>query len=405
MSYEDYLAHHGIKGMRWGEMHGPPYPLNQQAHNRVLREGNKPYVRPGTHDVGPNHNRYSKKRSLNPISNVSNSVSHVKKTLSEYGSAKVSDLNYRFKMLTKKGRDSVDRYLDAGVDLSRIQSNDTFEKFAFYATHNKHDQNEYAGLFGKNLKSRAQAAAREAERRAKKTGREEDIAEAKRLREEADGMNIHRLHISSNQRLNIPSTKNATDAAIHLMKDKEFRDDLKYSINDAATKMKRPSQQLLFNQAKRIVNKDPSRMSDSEKETLYKALNLSLTFHDEKQVRMQGKYYGELKKRGYSAIADLNDRDFSSYHAKDPVIVFDTDKVALQSVTKMDDKQIDKLYKRYNAERIIKESVEQTLGTLTKVGDYSISETRDNIRDAINDYTSSGSGSRRRNRNVAYSGG
>ena len=27
--YEDYLAHHQIKGAKWGVMHGPPYPLSR----------------------------------------------------------------------------------------------------------------------------------------------------------------------------------------------------------------------------------------------------------------------------------------------------------------------------------------------------------------------------------------
>lgn len=32
----DYLSHHGIKGQRWGIMHGPPYPLGAKEHNRVV---------------------------------------------------------------------------------------------------------------------------------------------------------------------------------------------------------------------------------------------------------------------------------------------------------------------------------------------------------------------------------
>lgn len=31
-----YLSHHGIKGQRWGIMHGPPYPLGTKEHNRVV---------------------------------------------------------------------------------------------------------------------------------------------------------------------------------------------------------------------------------------------------------------------------------------------------------------------------------------------------------------------------------
>ena len=35
--YRDYLQHHGIKGMRWGEQNGPPYPLSTKVHNMVVR--------------------------------------------------------------------------------------------------------------------------------------------------------------------------------------------------------------------------------------------------------------------------------------------------------------------------------------------------------------------------------
>lgn len=33
----DYLMHHGIKGQKWGVRNGPPYPLNQTAHNKVVK--------------------------------------------------------------------------------------------------------------------------------------------------------------------------------------------------------------------------------------------------------------------------------------------------------------------------------------------------------------------------------
>lgn len=35
MRFEDFLAHHGIKGQRWGVKNGPPYPLDQETAGKV----------------------------------------------------------------------------------------------------------------------------------------------------------------------------------------------------------------------------------------------------------------------------------------------------------------------------------------------------------------------------------
>ena len=35
---EDELYHHGIKGQKWGERNGPPYPLDQKTHNKVTHK-------------------------------------------------------------------------------------------------------------------------------------------------------------------------------------------------------------------------------------------------------------------------------------------------------------------------------------------------------------------------------
>lgn len=38
---DEYLAHFGIDGMRWGVQNGPPYPLSRQDHNKVVKKGQK----------------------------------------------------------------------------------------------------------------------------------------------------------------------------------------------------------------------------------------------------------------------------------------------------------------------------------------------------------------------------
>lgn len=48
--YEDhenlnYLAHHGILGMKWGKQNGPPYPLSDAKHDRVVQRAEKKRIR------------------------------------------------------------------------------------------------------------------------------------------------------------------------------------------------------------------------------------------------------------------------------------------------------------------------------------------------------------------------
>lgn len=152
--------------------------------------------------------------------------------------------------------------------------------------------------------------------------------------------------------------------------------------------MRRPTQQILFKQAQNALNKDPSKMTKSEKVAIYKALNLSLTNHNPQEIAAQNRFYSELKKKGYNALLDYNDKEYSSYHAKRPMIVFDTDSVRLQSVTETNPKVVDRLYRRYNAERMAKEVSANTLGYVSKFGTKSLSECDSYVRRKTERYLS-----------------
>lgn len=79
-------------------------------------------------------------------------------------------------------------------------------------------------------------------------------------------------------------------------------------------------------------------------------------------------------KKRYYAMQDPNDKEYSSYHAKRPMIVFDTDSVKLQEVTETNPKIVNQMYSKYNAERIMKEIPANTIDYITKLGSKSVSE-------------------------------
>lgn len=341
------LYHHGIKGQKWGVRR------YQYADGSLTPAGKKRY--------------YTNQSSV--------SIASMKvKEFVNTGRTHIT------------GRQYVDTYLAKGTAFARIQTSENFENFAFYAAYKKSDQDKYLGLFGKNLRTRADRDAVQAEKQANASGSESDLANAKALRDRADSMKVYQLKLETTRKLKVPSDENAGDITAKLLKEKDFKDNVVASIEDSKEKMKRPTQQILFNQAQNALKKDPDKMTSSEKVAVYKALNLSLTNHNSYEIAAQDRFYGELKKKGYNALLDYNDKDYSSYHAKRPMIVFDVDSVKLQSVAETNPKVVDKLYRVYNTERIAKEAVANTLGLVSRVGAKTVSECQSYVRQKIDEY-------------------
>lgn len=353
MMYDNELQHYGIKGQQWGVRR------YQYTDGSLTPAGKK---------------RYSNYDS----SSTADRVSRMMSTKVTYA------VNSARTQIT--GKQYVDTYLKKGTTFSRIQTSKEFENFAFYATYKKSDSDKYMGLFGKNLTSRANAAAKQAEKAANASGSEKDLATAKELREKSDNMKIYQVKIDAMKKLKVPSDENAGHITANLLKEKEFKDNVIASIQDSKEKMRRPQQQVLFKQAQNALNKDPSKMTKSEKIVVYKALNLSLTNHNPQEIAVQNRFYGELKKKGYNALLDYNDKEYSSYHAKRPMIVFDTDSVKLQSVAETNPKVVDRMYRRYNTERIAKESIASTIGLVGKMGHKTVSECNSYVERKMNNY-------------------
>lgn len=347
------LYHHGIKGQKWGV--------------RRYQYADGSYTPAGIKRYSNKHNNADRVTSL-----MNMKVKEV--------------VNSARTQIT--GKQYVDTCLKNGTTFARIQTSDKFENFAFYATYKKQDTDKYMGLFGKNLTSRAYKTAEQAEKVANASGSEKDFKIAKAARDHANNMKVYQLKLETVKKLKVPSDENAGHITANLLKEKEFKDNVIASIVDSKEKMRRPTQQILFKQAQNALNKDPSKMTSSEKVAIYKALNLSLTNHNPQEIAAQNRFYSELKKKGYNTLLDYNDKEYSSYHAKRPMIVFDTDSIKLQSVTETNPKVVDKLYKKYNTERIIKEVSANTIGYVAKFGSKSVSECSSYVNSKMNEYLS-----------------
>ena len=76
----------------------------------------------------------------------------------------------------------------------------------------------------------------------------------------------------------------------------------------------------------------------------YKAFNTMLVKHDKGYQQINDKFYSAMKKAGYGAIRDVNDKENSGYFAKNPLIIFDTDKINTEGFTKLGNDYIDNLF-------------------------------------------------------------
>ena len=404
--YENELMHYGVKGMKWGVRKEYEYSSNgygrgsvvtknqnQNQNNQVTTNKKKPMSRAKKVAIGAAvtagivagaYGAY-KLSSIRNANNINSGKAFVEQ--SDRLNTKVSDLVNSAK--TKiTGKQYVDTYIEQGTTFSRIQTSSKFENHAFYATYKKRDQEKYMGLFGKNLSSRADYDARKAEKLANISGNETDILNAKKLREKADATKVYQLKLENTKKLKVPSDDNASRITTNLLKESDFKKNVIASIEDSKGKMKRPKQQFLFNQAQKALSKDPDEMTKAERNAVYKALNLSLTNHNEQEIAAQNRFYSELKKNGYNALLDYNDKEFSSYHAKRPMIVFDMDSVKLQSVSETDPKVVNKFYMKYNTERIFKEIPANTTGFISALGSMKVSECASYVKRKTDRYLS-----------------
>ena len=201
-----------------------------------------------------------------------------------------------------------DKVLSEGSKIGRI-TNDGSESTnrAFYGFVNKHDKKRYEGLYGQALSEKGPVY-----RKAMKAAGDIKIASPESTRK---------------------VLKNMFD------NDEESRLIFKTNLIKVAwTLPPKSKQSAIFRKAKEEL--DSGKIGNNT----YKAFNIMLVKHDKGYQQINDKFYSAMKKAGYGAIRDVNDKENSGYFAKNPLIIFDTDKINTEAFTKLGSDYIDKTY-------------------------------------------------------------
>ena len=201
-----------------------------------------------------------------------------------------------------------DRVFEKGSEIGRL-TNDGSEPTnrAFYGFVNKHDKDRYEGLYGKTLG--------------------------------ANGP-VYRKAMRAAGDINVASPESARKVLKNMFDtDKQSFDVFKKNIDAMASAVPPTTKQgKLWRKAKQEL--DSGKIGDNT----YKAFNTTLVLHTKEQQPINDKFYSAMKKAGYGAIRDVNDKENSGYFARNPLIVFDTDKIDVEGFTKLGSDHIDSMF-------------------------------------------------------------
>lgn len=204
-----------------------------------------------------------------------------------------------------------DRVLSEGSQLGRITTDNSKDlNQAFYAFANKHDKKRYEGLYGKWL-----------------------------LKDMDPGGSVYEKAIKVSGNVKVASPKSAKQVMSRMFDENpEMKKYIKDKINDSDK-----NAWLLSPNLAKVAKKASNELNSGKSgEATYKIFNAMLVDHSDEQQKVTNKFYSMLKGAGYGAVRDVNDKEFSGYGSKNPLIIFDTSKVNVDNITKLGDEYINK---------------------------------------------------------------
>lgn len=193
---------------------------------------------------------------------------------------------------------AVDKVLRSDTNFQRIMSTDPGQAFDMrpgrvYAAYDKRDRDKYKGLLGMYFRSQ--------------------------------GKTVHDVSLKYVDGVKVASRKRAEDTLISLYRnDEEFRSAFERSMTELGSKDFGFATEKLRNMANETAKRTTTtKMTDHYLRTKgYDVFNAGLVSRSSAGQKMANKFYDALKKQGVNAIEDINDKKYSGYRSKHPVIIF-----------------------------------------------------------------------------------
>ena len=289
-TYNQYLYHHGIKGMKWGVRR------YQNADGSYTSAGKERYGigERLTNKIADNYKQQYKMSDTQAKAEAEKTKKILKNVA--IGTAAVVGVAAGVYIARNIGRNYVDSIIKAGTTLKTVASDpDRINQGnAFYTAHRKGDIAKYAGF-----------------------GRETGWFGL------PTGNLKKQISVGLKDNAKIAGYKTGKKEFDYLMKNNsEFRDLFK---NKAFSNQKRGIDRALKNDYQ-LFNKWDLLANDP---------------NDASQMKLQKIFYDSLKKKGYAGVRDYNDAVKSGFNTK-AVIFFDKSKLGSQSVRQLTEKEVKK---------------------------------------------------------------
>lgn len=301
------LCHHGIKGRKWGvrrfqNKDGSLTPAGEKRYNDQTPHSNKTekqYKIPKNKSLHrlKLEDKY-KQQGFSKEEAEQKAAKRIKAEIYVAAAAAVtvaSCVAYaKYKGYTN------DKTLKSNTEFQRIMQlaeNAEIREGRQYLSFDKNDKIKYKGLLGDGFNN--------------------NIQMRKGWGDSALKERVYDVTVRNKDDIKIASRKRAEDAFMKLYKeDSEFRANMYKRSKELQYQL--PMLQGINDKLKNGNVKDSILRKHG-----YDLFNILLADHDNASVKNSNKFYDTLRKQGVNAVVDMNDKKYSGYRTKMPIIVFD----------------------------------------------------------------------------------